>query len=63
MITNSSNPNNKATIDTKDITRLVIVDHRPHVNENKFGRIFDSRGLSIQISIQDNHQTLKIFIT
>lgn len=40
--------------DTNKVTRIVVV--------NPFGRIVDMRDVSVELSLQDDGRTLKVFI-
>lgn len=47
-------------IDTRDITRLEIIDHRKDAKEQ--GRAFVANNVKIKLSSQDDGKTLKVFI-
>jgi len=51
-------------IDTREITRFEVIDHRIPYDRNseKGNRILVEYGISIKLSAQDNGKTLKIFI-
>ena len=44
--------------------RLVVVDHRTkHDRLENFGRIIDAWDVKIELDLQDDNRTLKVFIT
>lgn len=46
--------------DTSKVTRLEVIDHRIHAL--KPGRTFSAHGCRIELSIQDDGRTLKVFV-
>jgi len=47
-------------IDTREITRLEVIDHRKNAKEQ--GRVYVVKDVKITFSLQDKDLTLKIFI-
>ena len=52
---------NKDEIFSTQFTRVVLVDHRQ--NAPKYGIVFEKYNVIIDISIQDDGKTLKVFVT
>lgn len=46
-----------------DVTRVVLVDHRSGGDYATRGRVFDVQPLTVQLSVQDQGRTLKVFVT
>ncbi len=44
---------------TKEITRFEVIDH----TKNKQGRIVVEYNINVELSLQDENRTLKVFLT
>ena len=47
------------TVETEKITRFEVIDHTSELQ----GRILVKYGVKVEISIQDNGRTMKVFLT
>lgn len=47
-------------IDESKITRFEVIDHRKKAKPH--GRIFTAWDIKVELAIQDNQRTLKVFI-
>ena len=66
IIVDTSNPLERVVKPTlaKTANRLVVIDHRTkHDRLENFGRIIDAWDVKIELDLQDDNRTLKVFIT
>ncbi len=52
-------------MDTNKVTRLEIIDWRPEKGKEPRGRVYSIRSedIKLELSLQDESRTLKVFIT
>lgn len=50
------------TFTGEGVTRFEVIDYRQSANERKRGRIYSVSNVKIELSVQDNGHTLKIFV-
>ena len=50
-------------MDTDNVTRFEVVDHRTYHTFEPRGRVWSALGVSVDVSLQDDGRTLKVFLT
>lgn len=49
-------------MDTSKVTRFEVIDHRVSFEEGG-GRVLSERDVKVELSLQDDDRTLKVFLT